>query len=81
MHQRILLFTACAAVIAAQTNAAGLFDARRVNGRSVPTAAASRGIRAAALQSPEKMTELFGPSILVRDPPKPGKPSRFVTQP
>ncbi|MEM1069590.1 MAG: hypothetical protein AAGI63_11890 [Planctomycetota bacterium] len=64
----------------------GIFRSRRSVTPSIPRPSLPLSV----LQSPEKMTELFGPSILVREPAKrainpkadTGKQSsRFVRQP
>lgn len=79
MSKRIVFAAVMAAFIAANLNASGPFDWFS-NNRKGSSAKLSKLRR--ILNSPEKMTELYGPSILVRvakiDQPK---QSKFVTQP
>lgn len=86
MTRRILLFIALVGVAVSQCYADGpfsrLFGSRRYS-NSIQAAPPSR---LAVRLSPEQMTKLYGPSILVRDvakteEAKPKQKSRFVTQP
>ena len=70
--------------------AAGPFSGRGIfrafSSRTSTPPAASTGTNGSAyrhiLHSPEKLTQIFGPSILVREQAqKPTRVSRFVTQP
>ncbi|MGB0598000.1 MAG: hypothetical protein ACPGLY_15040 [Rubripirellula sp.] len=67
---------------ASQLCAAGPFGRRRMPRFYAAPARPTFLVPLSVLQSPEKMTELFGPSILVREQPteKP-KDARFVQQP
>ena len=64
MSKRILSIVALTAFIASQCTAAGLFNLRRKTKRSP----SPNKIPLSVLRSPEKMTERFGPSVLVREP-------------
>ena len=79
-----MIFTAVVVMSVAQLSAGGPFG-RRLRSRSVQPSRPKFTVPYSVLQSPEKMTELFGPSILVRDDAepeaKPAKKSRFVKQP
>ncbi|MGI9474973.1 MAG: hypothetical protein ACR2NZ_25805 [Rubripirellula sp.] len=87
MTRRILLFIALLLVGMTQSHANGplsrLLGTRRY---SQPVQNVTPPYRGVAL-SPEQMTKVYGPSILVRDvaqrreATKPAKNSRFVTQP
>jgi hypothetical protein len=67
---------------ASQLCAAGPFGRRRMPRSYAAPARPAFSLVLGVLQSPEKITELFGPSILVREQPaeKP-KDARFVQQP
>ncbi len=79
MFKRIVLAAALAAVVAAESSAGGPFDFFRSSRRKAVPAQISRlrGI----LNSPKRLTELYGPSILVRVNSDKPKQSKFVTQP
>lgn len=94
MSRRLVLLASMVAVMALEVQAAGpLLRRRAIQRRSVPS---KRMIPLEVLRSPEKMTQMFGPSILVREQPQaartqaartqaartnPKKTGRFVSQP
>ena len=63
---------------ASQLCAAGPYDRRRMPRFYAAPARPTFSVPLTILQSPQKMTELFGHSILVREQPK---DTRFVQQP
>ncbi|MCP4889682.1 hypothetical protein N9D23_13745 [Rubripirellula sp.] len=67
---------------ASQLYAAGPFGRRRMPRSYAAPVRPAFSVPLSVLQSPKKMTELFGPSILVREQPAENpKDPRFVQQP
>ncbi len=85
MYQRVIISAALVLFFVAQSDAAGPFG-RRIIDRSSVAKPASPSYRH-VLNSPEEMTRIFGPSILIRntisvqETKALKKESRFVTQP
>ena len=79
MSKRIVFAAVMAAFIAANLNASGPFGLRPFKRRATHTKLSMlRHIQ----MSPEKLTELYGPSILIRKSRADElKKSKFVTQP
>lgn len=81
MSMRIVLAAVMAAVFTVNLNASGRFG-WRVNKRTVTPSKQSQLYQLPT--SPEKLTELYGPSILIRTPKatnRIGTKARIVTQP
>lgn len=79
MFKRIVLAAVVFAFVAAESNSAGPFDFFRSSKSKAAPAKISRlrGI----LNSPKRMTELYGPSVLIRVTSDKPKQSKFVNQP
>jgi len=79
---RFIAIVVVVLVTASQLSAAGPFGRRRSSRPAQPPSRPAFSLPLSVLQSPEKMTELFGPSILVREEPEAAKKkSKYVAQP
>lgn len=81
MSKRILVVVAVTALVVTESSASGPFDWLRPTRRTVPSSRTVKPLLPNILRSPEKLTELYGPSILIREPVAKTKKSKFVTQP
>ena len=79
MSMRLIVSITLVVCLFAPLGAAGPFGFRRPK-RSVSPNQAGQSSYRRLLNSPERMTAMFGPSILIRDSKAKPK-SRFVTQP
>lgn len=78
MSKRVVLLFTLVASVAPQSDAGNPLDLLRGKRRAVRR---SNPIPAHVLRSDEKMTEMFGPSVLIREPEATTETSKFVTQP
>jgi hypothetical protein len=81
MSKRVIIFIGLVALIVSQSDAGNPFDLLLGNKRMATQARRAKPIPAHILRSAEKMTEWFGPSVLIREPAAKTKNSKFVTQP
>jgi hypothetical protein len=78
MSKRVILLIALVTLVAGQSVAINPLDRFRIK---KPMVRRGNPIPAHILRSPEKMTQCYGPSVLIRQPAATTHKSKFVTQP